>query len=108
MCARSRVLPSSLWARPLAPRPGPQRKEDDCIPEKLVMFLCLSVCMNTLVLGLRQVFVAKTLTAWIALPCLWAVYNAVPPVLFFSFAMGSTKFLQVGGGAIPSAGVAAV
>jgi hypothetical protein len=35
--------------------PGPQRKEDDCVPEKLVMFLCLSTCMNTLVLGLRQV-----------------------------------------------------
>lgn len=59
------------------------------------MFVCLNICINTLVLGLHQVFVMRTLTAWIALPCLWAIYNAVPPVLFFSFVLGSTNFLQI-------------
>ena len=37
----------------------------------MVMFVILNICINTLVLGLRQVFVARTLTAWIALPCVW-------------------------------------
>ena len=47
------------------------------------------------VLGLRQVYVSRALTAWIALPCLWAISNAVPPVLFFSFVLGSTNFLAI-------------
>jgi hypothetical protein len=34
---------------------GPQKKEDECIPDKLFMALCLSLCVNTLVLGLHQV-----------------------------------------------------
>ena len=50
---------------------APQKKEEDCIPEKLFMAACLSICINTLVLGLRQVFVLKTVTGWLALPCLW-------------------------------------
>ena len=108
-----------LRCRPCLPatraRAGPQKKEDECIPDKLVMFVCLSLCINTLgtrqgraaaccvgcitrhegralinlqgpancsstapraadrtpsvsVLALRQVFVTKVLTAWIALP----------------------------------------
>uniref|UniRef100_A0A383V9F4 Glycosyltransferase 2-like domain-containing protein n=1 Tax=Tetradesmus obliquus TaxID=3088 RepID=A0A383V9F4_TETOB len=62
---------------------GPQKKEDECIPDKLFMALCLSLCANTLVLGLHQVYVYQALTAWLALPMLWALYNAVPPLLFF-------------------------
>jgi hypothetical protein len=34
---------------------GPQKKEDECVPDKLFMALCLSLCVNTLVLGLHQV-----------------------------------------------------
>jgi hypothetical protein len=55
----------------------------------------MSVAVNTLVLALRQVFVMKTLTAWIALPALWAVYNAVPSILFYTSLMGSTRTLQI-------------
>jgi hypothetical protein len=72
-----------------------QKSEDDCIPEKLTMFACLTICINTLVLALRQVFVARRVTAWIMLPTLWCVYNSVPPLLFFSFVLGSSKFLQI-------------
>jgi hypothetical protein len=39
----------------LAAAAGPQKKEDECIPDKLFMALCLSLCVNTLVLGLHQV-----------------------------------------------------
>lgn len=40
------------------------------------MFLCLSICLNTLVLGLHQVIVLGKFTAWLALPMLWAINNA--------------------------------
>jgi hypothetical protein len=30
-------------------------QEDECIADKLVMALCLSVCVNTMVLGLHEV-----------------------------------------------------
>eukprot|EP00879_Flechtneria_rotunda_P011197 GHRR01011695.1.p1 GENE.GHRR01011695.1~~GHRR01011695.1.p1 ORF type:complete len:695 (+),score=198.24 GHRR01011695.1:342-2426(+) len=73
---------------------GPQKKEDECIPDKIFMFLCLSLCINTLVLGLHQVFVFKALRAWLALPMLWAIYNAVPPILFFGSLFASTDNLH--------------
>lgn len=58
------------------------------------MFLCLSLCINTLVLGLHQVYVYRTLAAWLALPMLWAIYNAIPPILFFSYLFLSTDNLH--------------
>ena len=63
--------------------------------EKVVTFFYLSICINTLVLGLRQVFVLRMVNAWLGLPILWAVYNAVPPLLFFIFLLGSSKALQI-------------
>lgn len=67
--------PKNAQPSPLPPpktgAPKKPKREDDCIPDKLVMFVMLNICINTLVLGLRQVFVARTLTGWIALPCLW-------------------------------------
>ena len=71
-----------------------QKKEDECIPDKLMHFLYLSICINTLVLGLHQVYVFKALTAWLALPMLWAIYNAIPPVLFFGYLFASSDGLQ--------------
>lgn len=70
---------------PLVPSPRPQ----------LFFWLCLSICMHTIVLGLHEVFVLRSFTAWLALPCLWAVYNSVPPLLFFGFVFGSTGFFQI-------------
>ncbi|GBF89253.1 six-hairpin glycosidase [Raphidocelis subcapitata] len=85
-----------LYEAPIVVQPaGKQKKEDACTFEKLYMGACLSVATNTLILALRQVFVAKTLTAWIALPALWAVYNAVPSILFYTYLMGSTRTLQI-------------
>jgi hypothetical protein len=43
---------------------------------------------------LLQVYVYKALTAWLALPMLWALYNAVPPVLFFGSLFLSSDSLQ--------------
>lgn len=60
-----------------------KKKEDECIPDKLVMSLCLSLCLNIIVLGLHQAFVYGALTGWLMLPILWAIYNAIPPLLFF-------------------------
>ncbi|KAI8463876.1 MAG: nucleotide-diphospho-sugar transferase [Monoraphidium minutum] len=65
---------------PHASPAGPQKKEEDCIPDKLVMFVCLNLCINTLVLALRQVYVLRTLT---------------PSILFFTFVIGSTSTLQI-------------
>eukprot|EP00775_Hariotina_reticulata_P006654 gene6654-6879_t len=73
---------------------GPQKAEDECIPDKIFMFLCLSICLNTLCLGLHQVYVFRTLTAWLCLPMLWAIYNAVPPCLFFGYLFASTDTLH--------------
>lgn len=58
------------------PPAGPKKKEDDCIPDKIFMFLCLSICLNAVVLGLHQVIVIGKFTAWLALPMLWAINNA--------------------------------
>jgi hypothetical protein len=41
-----------------------------------------------------QVYVYKALTAWLALPMLWALYNAVPPMLFFGSLFLSTDSLH--------------
>jgi hypothetical protein len=41
------------------------------VTEHIVCFIYLSICINTLVLGLRQVFVLRTIQPWLALPCLW-------------------------------------
>jgi hypothetical protein len=62
-----------------------KKKEDECIPDKLVMSLYLSLCLNTIVLGLHQAYVRGALTGWVMLPILWAIYNAIPPVLFFGY-----------------------
>jgi hypothetical protein len=50
--------------QPLAPAGSTQKakKEDECIPDKLVMSLCLSLCLNTIVLGLHQAYVRGALT----------------------------------------------
>lgn len=68
-----------------------QKKEEDCIPDKVMHMLYMSICTNTLILGLHQVFVIKRLTAWLALPMLWSLYNMVPPVLFFGHITLSTN-----------------
>lgn len=60
-----------------------KQKEDECIPDKLVMSLVMSLCLNTIVLGLHQAYVRGALTGWLMLPIIWAVYNCIPPVLFW-------------------------
>lgn len=49
------------------------------------MSLCLSLCLNTIVLGLHQAYTRGGLTGWLMVPIFWAVYNAIPPLLFFGF-----------------------
>lgn len=44
------------------------------------MAVVLNVCLNTLALGLRQIYVARTLTAWIALPCVWCARGGALPI----------------------------
>lgn len=73
---------------------GPRKKEDDCIPDKIVMFICLSICINTIILGLHQVFVFKGMTAWLALPVLWSIYNSIPPILFFAHEFDSSDAME--------------
>lgn len=58
---------------------------DGCVTEKVWMFFALSICLNTLVLGVHEAIRGRGISAWLALPCLWAVYNAVPPLLFFVY-----------------------
>ena len=61
---------------PIRQQPGVAKKpkrEDECIPDKLVMAAVLSVCVNTLILGVRRAVELGAVTAGIALPCLWCV-----------------------------------
>jgi hypothetical protein len=84
-------------APPAAAAAKKKEKEEAVIPDKLVMSLCLSLCLHTIVLGLHQGYVQGRLTGWLLLPMLWATYNAVPPVLFFGyvFAQDSQLFVNL-------------
>lgn len=55
------------------------------------MSIGLHVCSATLALGLRRAVAQRALTGSVALPCFWALYNAVPQVLFFVHVLGSRR-----------------
>ncbi len=58
------------------------------------MFLCLSLSLNTIMLGIHEAYTLGAFSAWLALPMIWAIYNAIPPLLFFAYAFASTKFME--------------
>ncbi len=65
------------------------------LPLQVFMFVCLTISLFSILLASHQAFIDRQATAWLALPVAWAVYNAVPPLLFFGYLLLSTPALQV-------------
>lgn len=64
--------------------------EDDAVTDKLLQAVVLFVSLSTVVLALHAAIIAARVSApvaslaWVALPALWGLHGAVPPLLFFA------------------------
>jgi hypothetical protein len=77
------------------PPKAKKRTEEDTLTEKCVFFAWAVCCCCTITLALHNVILTKAFGWATALTVCWAVYNAIPPVLFFLSIWASTTTMTI-------------
>lgn len=77
------------------PPKAKKRTEEDTLTEKCVFFAWAVCCCCTITLALHTVIIERAFGWATALTVCWAVYNAIPPVLFFLSIWASTQTMTI-------------